>query len=294
MLASIKSFDRVADRIRQHRQADTRPVIVVEGPTDARFLRAGFEDEYVIFPTGTRSTAIETTEQLVAWGIRGAACVVDRDFDDSVAQREARGFPVFPYENADLEAMVSKTDAFSLMIHEIGSENKIKDSGGPGALASLVQEVVVPVARLRAANCRNGWGLAFDKVDLSSKVALRTLVFNLSGYCAALHQASEAPPPVATLVSVADGSTPLRPEPSCPRRSSPYYRGRDFLAVTGVGLRQQFGSCSKAATDGEHLAGVLRAIACKAVRNSPWGKDLQRFIDELQETRKARVPKPRS
>lgn len=293
MVSSIRYYDRVADRIRQHRQADARPVVVVEGPTDARFLRAGFDDMYVIFPTGTRSSALETTEQLVAWGIQGAACVVDRDFDGTVAEKEGSDLPVFTYENADLEAMISHTDAFSVMIYEIGSEKKIKDLGGPGILAGLVQEVAVPVARLRAANCRNGWGLAFDQVDLASKVALRTLIFNLNGYCTALHQASQDPPPIATLISVADGSTPLGPEPLCPRGSSPYYRGRDFLTVAGVGLRHQFGSCQKAATDGEHLAGVIRAIACKAVGSSSWGKDLRHFIDGLQQTRTSRVPRPR-
>lgn len=293
MSVSIRDYDRVADRIRQHRQADTRPVVVVEGPTDARFLRAGFDDKYVVFPCGTRSTALDATAQLVAWGIEGAACVVDRDFDSVVTEREAEGLPVFAYENADLEAMISQTDAFHLMVLEIGSEKKIKDAGGPRALVRTVQEIVVSVARLRAANCRNGWGLAFDQVDLSSKVSLRSLSFNLSGYCAALRQATQDSPPLGTLISVADGTTPIRPEPSCPRRSSPYYRGRDFLAAAGVGLRHQFGSCQKAATDPEHLAGVLRAIASKSVRDSEWGKDFERFIEGLHKNRTARIPRPR-
>jgi hypothetical protein len=293
VIASIKSYDRVADRIRQHRQADIRPVLVVEGVVDSRFLRTGFDDEYVTFSAGTRSTALAVAEQLVEWRVPAAACVVDRDFDDEVSKRESDGFPIFAYENADLEAMASKTDAFDIMIFELGSERKIKDGGGSAAIASMIYSVVVPISRLRAANAANGWGLAFDKVDLADKVSLTTLEFNLLGYCSALRGESRNPPPLSELIAVADGSAPLAQEPSCPRRSSPYYRGRDFLAVVGVALRRRAGSCPKAATETEHLAGVIRAIACKAVRNSPWGKDLQRFIADLRPPAAGRIPKPR-
>jgi hypothetical protein len=293
VIASIRAYDRVADRIRQHRQADNRPVIVVEGPGDSRFLRAGFDDEYVIFPAGTRSSALVVTEQLLAWRVPDAACVVDRDFDEEVSNRESAGFPVFAYENADLEAMVSKTDAFDLMIFELGSEQKLKDGGGSAAIAKLIYLVVIPVARLRAANAANNWGLAFNEVNVADKVSLKTLEFNLQGYCAALRGESVNPPPLSELIAVAEGSTPLAHEPSCPRRSSPYYRGRDFLAVAGVALRRRAGSCQKAATDAEHLAGVIRAIACKTVKNSSWGKDLQRFVADLQVPASGRIPKPR-
>ncbi|GIJ75977.1 hypothetical protein SAMN05443287_106212 [Micromonospora phaseoli] len=293
MITSIKAYDRVADRIRQHRQADSRPVIVVEGPADSRFLRAGFDDEYVIFPTGTRSSAINVTEQLSAWRIPDAACVVDRDFDDEVRSRELSGFPVFAYENADLEAMASKTDAFDLMIYELGSEQKVRDNGGPEAISRLIHMVVEPIARLRAANAAKRWGLAFDKVNVADKVSLKTLEFNLDSYCAALRGESISPPSMAELISVANGSVPLPYVPLCPRRSSPYYRGRDFLAVAGVALRRRAGSCQKAATDAEHLGGVIRAIACKNVKNSPWGKDLRTFFTDLRSSSGARIPRPR-
>ncbi|MFG1890560.1 hypothetical protein ACGFIR_22205 [Micromonospora sp. NPDC049051] len=233
------------------------------------------------------------TEQLVAWGMPEAACVVDRDFDHEIKQRESDGFPVFAYENADLEAMASRTDAFELMLSELGSEQKVKDKGGPAAIAKIIYAAVIPVARLRCANAANGWGLAFDKVELADKVSLKTLELNIRGYCAALSAESIDPPPVSDLVAVADGSTPLAQEVSCPRRSYPYYRGRDFLSVTGVALRRQVGSCQKAATDAEHLAGIIRAIACKGVKTSPWGKDLQRFIGDLNTSPAGRVPRPR-
>ncbi|MEV7231209.1 hypothetical protein AB0M79_29950 [Polymorphospora sp. NPDC051019] len=293
MTASIKNFDRVADRIRQHRQADTRPIIVVEGPSDYRFLRAGFDEEYALFPANTRSIALEVTEQLTEWRLTNVACVVDRDFDGEVKDKEAVGVPVFAYENADLEAMLSHMDAFSVMISEIGSEKKIKGLGGPARLAELVSATAIPVARLRAANCQNGWGLAFDEVDLASKIALNDLTFNLRGYCTALRQKSPDSPPLATLIAVAEGLDPTVIESSCPRHSSPYYRGRDFLAVLGVALRQQAGSCQKAATDPEHLAGILRATGCKAIKGSSWGKDLQRFMGDTSAPKKAKIPRPR-
>lgn len=293
VIVSIKAYDRVADRVRQHKQADRRPALIVEGPGDSRFLRVGFDDKYVIFPAGNRGQAFAVTEQLVDWLIPDVACVVDRDFDHEVVRRESNGFPVFAYENADLEAMSSKTDAFDLMLFELGSEQKIGDSGGPASIAGKIYSIVIPIARLRTANAVNGWGLAFDKVDLADKVSVATLEFNLKGYCAALHSKTLDPPQLSELVAVADGLTSLPQEPSCPRGSSPYYRGRDFLAVVGVALRRQAGSCQKAATEVEHLAGILRAIACRTVKSSSWGKDLERFIVGLQDSCRVKIPRQR-
>ena len=271
---SIRDYDRPADRIRQHRQADKRPVVVVEGSSDARLIREGFKRRLQPFPVGTRSVALETIRQLVDWKFASVVCIVDRDFDRVVATHEADGLPLHPYENADIEAMLSLTDALRLMLIEVGSEQKLTSFGGMPAVLKLLHSVVMPVTRLRAANAEMGWGLAFDEVDLADKVDMRTLSLKVESYCAALASKSPNAPRKEILVSWANGTRQPSFIPTCPRGSSPYFRGRDFLAIVGVALRSKIGSCERAATRSDHLARVLRAVSGPMLSSSKWGDDL--------------------
>jgi hypothetical protein len=277
---SIRDYDRPADRIRQHRQADARPAIVVEGPSDARILRESFVEAHSVFPVGSRNVALEVVAQLVAWTMPRVACVVDRDFDEKVAEAEALGLPVHAYMNADLEAMLCQSAAFRYMIQEVGSEGKLKAFGGIESLVDRIYGVAVPVARLRAGNAAGSWELAFDKVDLAEKVDLRTLTLKTQSYCSALANTSQNSPGVASLMSVAQGVTTADFEPSCPRGSSPYFRGRDFLSGAGVALRRNVGSCERAASRAEHLAGIIRAIASGILRDMEWSEDLLLLLEQ--------------
>ncbi|GAA1797166.1 DUF4435 domain-containing protein [Planosporangium flavigriseum] len=279
-MKSIREYDRPADRIRQHRQADFRPLLVVEGPSDARLMVAAFEGKYVPFPVGNRGIALETARQLHAWRTKQFMCVVDRDFDDEVARAEAEGIPIHAYENADLEAMLCATDALRRIIAEFGSQEKIASFGGMRAVLQSLYKIVVPVARLRAANQQKQWGLAFDKVDLAEKIDAKTLELRVRSYCAALSATVGNNPGQSALVSVAEGPDKSVRLPVCPRGASPYYRGRDLLAALGVALRRQIGSCAKAATETEHLAAILRVASCPLIIKSTWGEDLEESLGQ--------------
>ncbi|MEU4472925.1 DUF4435 domain-containing protein [Micromonospora sp. NPDC023888] len=279
-VASLKDLDRPADRIRQHRQADKRPVIVVEGPSDQRVLDEAMPNAYPIFPAGNRSVALSTAKQLNEWGMRAFCCVVDRDFDSEVALVEAAGVPVHAYENADLEAMLSKTDGLRRLVEELGSSEKLQKIGGLSALRKILEEIVVPLSRLRSANSQQSWGLPFDDVDLASKISFRDLAFNLQGYCAALSQKRGGRPAARTLIQVAQGSDKAIRQLSCPRGSTPYYRGKDLMAALGVSLRSIAGTSDKALTEGEHLTRVLRAVSAPYVVRTPWLSELHALLNK--------------
>lgn len=276
---SLRELDRLADRVRLHRQRDKRPFVIVEGPSDARILKRAFRDEDIAyFPANTRSLALEAAETLEKWGESSFACVVDRDFDDAVTEIEKHLSSVHPYENADMEAMLSVSQAGIDLLLEIGSSEKIGKMGGVEKVALQLMSLLRPVTRLRRANVENGWGLAFDKVDLASKVDKKTMTLKVRPYCSAIFDKSESSPNVSVLVEYASGVQELSGEPACPRGSHPYFRGRDFLLVLGVALCGYCGTKRAQSVTQDSLESSLRLAGAEELRTSQWGKDLLRLI----------------
>jgi hypothetical protein len=271
---SIRQYDSPADRIRQHRQVDHRPVILTEGPNDKYLLEDSFGHKFAVFPAGTRNIAIDAAVRLASWNTRQFACVVDRDFDDVVANAEVQIAHIHAYENADLEAMLIGIGALRRMLLELGSADKLTAFGGLEALKEALFSIVLPAAVLRRANYEQGWGLVFDAVDLASRIERRTLKFNLNGYCTSLSQTVANDPSARVLLEYATGVRAISQQPHCPRGVSPYFRGKDFLAGVGVALRSLIGSCVKSIAEADHLDKVLRLSANGALASSQWADDL--------------------
>ncbi|MEU5314567.1 hypothetical protein [Streptomyces sp. NPDC021562] len=272
---SMRELDCVADRIRLNRQKDKRPVVILEGPSDKRILQRSFQDQHVsYFVAGTRNVALDTAAQLADWGEGYFTCVVDRDFDDVVAEAVSKNSSVHPYENADLEAMLAVSKTGIDLISELGSLDKIERCGGEAAIVSRLLELVTPVTRLRRASFENDWRLAFDAVDLAAKIDKKEMKLKLQSYCISLHGASRRSPGPAILEKYAVGALPLRQEPSCPRGSTPYFRGRDFLAVLSVALCAFCGSKRAQTVLPDSLEEALRLAGAYELRTTAWGAEL--------------------
>ncbi|MGW3416602.1 hypothetical protein [Streptomyces phaeochromogenes] len=272
--ASLRDFDRLADRIRLHRQVDKRPVVITEGPSDERTLRRAFGEGVSYFTAGTRDSALEEAQKLHDWKQEYFACIVDRDFDDMVERFENQQIPIHAYENADLEAMIAVSGAASALIEEFGSSNKIAERGGISFITEKLYEMVLPVTRLRRANVENSWGLAFDNIDLRSKVDKRSMEFKIPSYCAALSQTSDKSPGQKILMQYANGQCDLQRMPSCPRGTTPYFRGRDFLSFLSVALCGYCGTRRSQSVEPETLEATLRLDGVHRLKQSIWGRDL--------------------
>lgn len=282
---SLRDFDSLADRIRLHRQVDKRPVVIVEGPSDERTLQDTFGGDLVYFAAGTRTTALEQSRTLHKWGQTYFLSVVDRDFDDTVANLESENLPIHAYENADLEAMICVSGTTASMLAEFGSMAKIETQGGITGIVEKLYQLVEPVTRLRRANVENEWGLRFDGVDLRAKVEKKTLEFKLQGYCAALAATSEGSPGQGTLFRYATGDTPLTKAPTCPRGAAPYFRGRDFLAFLSVALCQYCGTRRPQSVEPEILEGTLRLSGSRHLKEGAWGQELIQAVSKLSCTK---------
>ncbi|MGW3502813.1 hypothetical protein ACWDMY_19190 [Streptomyces globisporus] len=277
----MRDYDRLADRVRLHRQVDKRPVLIVEGPSDERILGRAFGEDVSYFAAGSRNSALEESEKLHNWKQDYFVCVVDRDFDDTVKEYEDRQLPLHTYENADLEAMLAVSNVTAALIAEFGSASKIESKGGITSIIAKLHQLIEPVTLLRRANVENSWGLAFDIVDLRAKVDKKSLEFKTQGYCAALNDTSDDSPGQRVLLQYATGMLPLRRPPSCPRGTNPYFRGRDFLAILGASLCGYCGTKRAHSVDPEILEASLRLGGADYLRTSPWGQELMTRIEAL-------------
>lgn len=270
--SSLRRYDRIADRIRAHRQVDARPVLVVEGGSDERLATSVLPEGSVVFFRGnTRSVVLEVAERSGPLGIDRIACLVDRDFDDVVADAEARGLPVLAYDGADLEDMLLQSPSGVRAVEELASETKIQEYGGAQTILSVSRDNVSSISRLRRVNALLELGLDFDAVNLYKRIGSGTLVIDVPAYCMALAQASETQLTASDLEQHATDGDP----PTCPRTAVMLVRGRDALTVVGVALRKLIATLRKEQTDPELLAATLRSSADREwLRQTLWYRAL--------------------
>ncbi|MCX4396049.1 DUF4435 domain-containing protein [Streptomyces sp. NBC_01767] len=276
----MKDLDSLADRVRLHRQGDSRNVVIVEGVSDKRILQRSFsESDVVYFPAGSRPVALEAAKKLTLWRQEYFICVVDRDFDDEVSNvsRANRKIPLHPYDNADLEGMLTVAGAAGDLVSEFGSADKIKDLGGAQQVLQKTYSLIEPISRLRRANYENNWGLAFDRVEIASKIDRKTFALKVQSYCAALDSTSDQSPGQAVLLEYAKGTKEARSAPKCPRGTVPYFRGRDFLGALSAALCGYCGSRRPQSVEPEHLASILRLAGSAHLRRGGWGEEFMQL-----------------
>lgn len=262
MSSSLRDLDRVEDRIRQHRQVERSPILIVEGPDDILVLREHVPGE-IIFPADGKRNVLRAMDSLGAWGIVGVRAVVDADFDEP---EQGRDDPrILLYEGRDLEAMLVLLGVLATILDHQGSASKIDSLGGARELCDQLISEAHAIAEIRAANQTQSWGLRFDAVDISSKADRRTLKIDLQRLVAALIQASDTDVSSADVLRVVKGDALDGRGP----------RGKDVLALAGLALRHRAGSLPVAATVVDVISGQLRSSAGLLVERSAWLTSLQ-------------------
>jgi hypothetical protein len=276
MTQSLRDFDNLADRIRLHRQVRKTPLLIVEGVTDKRLLERLLNLPGTdIFIASTRQVALDVAKRLTEYGVGLVAAVVDRDFDDTVAQAEANGLPVVAYDGADLESMLLTTSALDTLLSELARPERLQTFGGVEVLRAHLQDEALAVAGLRRANALHRWGLAFDEIDLASKVDRDTLRFRLPNLCDALRRTVQNGVPERQALIDSAGLDPG----TCPRSGHPLRRGRDCLALLAAALRRRIGSLNHHQAEVDHLERLLRmATTHDDIEETAWLSALRAAI----------------
>jgi hypothetical protein len=267
--SSLQKFDRVADRVRHHRQATNKPLILVEGPDDLLTLRPvlmGVD----IFPANGKKNALAASVTLAEWKVERFACVVDQDLEGQSGPPEL-GDRYHPYLEADLEAMLIVMGVLEHLLSHEGSTEKLQRLGGAGPLVETLCRNVGAVTRLRQENATRNWGLSFDEVDLASKINRDTLELKVTSYCSALWRTrSTDEVTLGTLLDVA------KKDPIGPNK----FRGKDVMAVASVALRSKAGTLSHAATSEKIESAHLRSSSGLHLSKSEWLHGLRDVISQ--------------
>lgn len=259
-MTSLREYDRVEDRIRQQRQVEKGPILIVEGPDDLSVLKSHLNSKN-IFPASGKENVLKAMRTLEEWGTKGVRGLVDSDFDG-----DPEDPCIITYLGRDLEGMIIKIGGLAHLLEHIGSRAKIEQEGGSSAIVDNLVERAMDIALLRFHSRNNQWGLSFDKVDLKSKIDKATLDINRNNYLSSLRQASNGAVSIAEIESacgrggVADGRGP---------------RGRDVLAWVGIGLRRRYASLNAQACEGSQLENQLRASAGFFLERSEWLRNLR-------------------
>jgi hypothetical protein len=276
MPKSIREFDSLPDRIRLHRQADRRGIVVVEGLSDERFVQRITRGRWALFCAGTRNVVISAVKETLALRVDRVAGLVDQDFDKVASTARAHGLPIFWFDNADLEAFLFIGSALNSLVGELSSERKLSTYGGVLAIRKQAITVALEVAALRAVNSEKRLGLPFDNVDLSKKIDHNTLALKRTSYCQALVAADYVEVQHESLREAIE----TRLECDSPEDTGmAFFSGKDALVVVGVALKSKIGSCDSGVTKVEHLARVLRLSAPTDIANLPPLSDMAAMID---------------
>lgn len=254
----LRQYDRPQDRIRQHRQADQSPVLVVEGVDDLRVL----EDHLVgvtIFPVGGKPPALAVTAALEGWGIQGFLCLIDHDFDGFPNPGKA-GHRLRVYPKRDLEGWLVDIGVLASLLKHHSSSAKVDVVGGVKVVVEECKEAASPVTNLRKINAARQLGLAFDEVDLSSKVDLRTGKVDVDSYLESLRSASDTR---RSYDEVREWASEV-----CDDGRGP--RGKDVVEIAGVHLRKRLASLPHQAVGVDLMCANLRSGAALAVATDDW------------------------
>ena len=276
---TLRDYDSLSDRVRMHVRASDECFIIVEGPDDELVLKHHLRNVQ-FFPAAGKPNAIVAARELLRLGISDFACVTDADFDDLSTYADIEDVH-YPYEGADLEAMLIGFGVLSLVLEHQGSTVKLEALGGAGSFVDDLVRRTSPISRLRAESARNHWGIAFDRVDLQRYLRQDTLELKVPEYCLALHRESLA------AVRESDGDEDPIPHPDVIRESckdsgaapgAVSFRGKDVIVFASTALRRMAGSLRQGAADPEVLRKQLHSSSGLAISQSIWLVNLKELL----------------
>lgn len=259
--SSLAPFDSVGDRIRQHRQADKRSVLVVEGGSDQRLIDRLTGERWVIFPAGSRGRVAPAVFRAQELGVKRIAGLIDRDFDNYFENLNAES--VFSWAEADLEAVLIRGPWFENLLQEMGSDDKIDAAGGAATLRPIAIGIAGVVGKTRRANAQYGWGIDFKTFEWIKKVDAASLTMALAKFGAAIEALVDGKDEKAQLREL------LRSADSTNDGGIGSFRGKDALEVMKLALKRKYGNTSS--TDAHILAAALRLhVGEKLLQEEPF------------------------
>jgi len=171
---------RVANKIRQLRETDSRAFLLVEGSSDKVFYERFVDKlacnlEITAGKPSSKQRAIEILEILEKSNFQGVLGIVDADFDP-LEYTPIKSPNLLRTDTHDLETMLIKSTALEKVVAEFGSEEKISQMNID--IRKVLLLVGVSVSYLRWIYQLDELNLTFNGITFSKFIDEKTLQFN--------------------------------------------------------------------------------------------------------------------
>lgn len=164
-----RSYHSIANEVRMKRTQFDGTFLIVEGATDARFLKRFLDTENCrIVVANDKETAMQALAVLEQGQINGVAALVDADFDRVTKVNFGGPNIITPHVN-DLDLLLFLSPALEKVISEFGSQPKLDQLGSDPiqAVRALVLNVASEIGCLRYISFVHELNLRFKELSLS-------------------------------------------------------------------------------------------------------------------------------
>ena len=245
--------DSYANTARMLRIAFNGPICVFEGSSDRNVYIAMFDMQQVRhLCVGPLVAAV--VHRLNATATAGVIGIMDADFC-----RLEENYPtaenLFLTDDHDLEVGLIFSGAFSRVVHELGSEEKLKRAMGNGdfsVLQNALLKATTQIGSLRWLSKTDSLSLDFDGVDFSKFIDEDGLIGDLERMCNLVCQRSKKP---VLIESTVWGVTAILARTPAPRQLC---CGHDMVEVLRIALRKRWGTRNASDVSEERLSQMLR------------------------------------
>ncbi len=248
--------DSIANEFLLLRDTYKGPVLILEGDNDEKLFRRFVEDsEMEIISALGKENVLGAVEILESHDdVQGFLGIVDADFghvDGSLPTSEN----IVVTDDHDVEMMIIKTKAFSEVLRELGSDDKISNfpGGERGVRPALMQEALI-IGHLRHLSVTDDLRLRFEGLRFELFVDRDSVKMNLNKMINNVFELTRNPQ--LEMRDIRDRLLELGKDAT----DDPYQIccGHDFIAIFGIALRKVVGSLAKQERDPQKLGIALR------------------------------------
>ena len=247
--------DTIANTVLLIRDKYNGPVLLLEGDNDVKFFKDFVKSsEIPIIPAWGKENVLDAVEILESDGsVQGFLGIVDADFghvDGSLPTSRN----VVVTDDHDVEMMIIKTKAFSAVLRELGSKDKVSKFPTEHRIRYELMQKALIIGHLRHLSLTDDFNLRFEGLSFERFVDRNSLEIDIDEMIRRVFELKRVPNLGAE--DIRDRLLELVED----AEDDPYQIccGHDFVAIFGIALRKVLGNQSKEAASPAKLGIALR------------------------------------
>jgi hypothetical protein len=243
----------IANEVRMIRTRHSGAILIVEGPTDARFYKRFIRDtECKITPSNGKDNAIDALAILERSNFNGILTIVDADFWrlDGIKPNSPN---LLLTDTHDIESMIICSDALEIILSEFGSTPKIRNFGKSIRSALLDSALPIGLFRWLSSPSLCKLNLKFKELLFDKFVDTKTLSVDVDSLIKEVKNNSHNS-------TLDENAIKIKIIALKKARHSPWQvcSGHDLIQILSIGLKNIFGNIRAQSITKETVDGIVR------------------------------------